>query len=314
MKKYFRPLLLLFILSFATSCEPDNSENEEPEAEDIIEIPDEHFKHALVSTNSIDTNGDKVGDSDIDLNNDGEIQRSEAEAVESLILAFNHGEILRFVDLSGIENFINLKSLKIPGIGGFYGDRNPSSEMITYDFTALKKLEFLETYDLASNFFDAFDLSGLDRLKEVRLIMNRPNFYPENFRIPENYIEVNFEGCTSLTTLKIENSFLKIDFCQIPSLKILDMSYLEGGEPEVFDFHCLTNLEWLDISENSIKTLILKNSSVLTTFRAEFIGPLAEAYNIPSPQYICIDNIPEELEQIAIIRDDYTVVATDCEF
>lgn len=314
MRNISSPLLLLVLFIFFTSCEPGSSDDIEPEAEDIIEIPDEYFKAALVSTNSIDTNADRVGDSDIDLNGDGEIQRSEAEAVESMVLAFNHGEIQRFVDLAGIENFINLKSLRIPGIGGFEGNRNPPSEMITYDFTALKKLEFLETYDLASNFFDVFDLSGLDKLEEVHLIMNRPNFYDENYKKPENFIEVNFEGCTSLTTLKIVNSFLKIDFCQVPSLKTLDMNYLEGGEPEVFDFHCLTNLEWLDISENRIKTLILKNSSVLTTFRARFIGPQAEAYNIPSPQYICIDNNPEELEQIKIILDDYTVVATDCEF
>lgn len=86
MRNFYLPLLLLFILSFANSCEPDNSENEEPEAEDIIEIPDERFKHALVSTNSIDTNGDRVGDSDIDLNDDGEIQRSEGELIEGLIL------------------------------------------------------------------------------------------------------------------------------------------------------------------------------------------------------------------------------------
>ena len=46
MKHLYVPLLLLFIISFSTSCEPDNSENVEPAAEDIIEIPDEHFKAA----------------------------------------------------------------------------------------------------------------------------------------------------------------------------------------------------------------------------------------------------------------------------
>ena len=93
------------------------------------------------------------------------------------------------------------------------------------------------------------------------------------------------------------------------------MSYLEGGEPEVFDFHCLTNLEWLDISENVIPTLILKNSSVLETFLVNDIGANHENWaGYPYIEYICIDDIPEEREQISSLVNDDTVVTTDCTF
>lgn len=91
------------------------------------------------------------------------------------------------------------------------------------------------------------------------------------------------------------------------------MHYLEGGEPDVFDFHCLRKLKWLDISENTIDTLILKNSTVLNTFIARDIGS-ANDTNYPFLEHICIDDFPEEYEQITSLRDENTKVSTDCTF
>ncbi|HSI71480.1 MAG TPA: hypothetical protein VK941_14690 [Gillisia sp.] len=331
MKIRFLSLLLLLVIFFAASCETDNpdvpepvapeqpeepEEPEEPVAEAIIEIPDEIFKAALVSSNSIDTTGDGIGDSDIDLNNDGEIQRSEAEAIKGLIMNFFYHQIGRLVDFSGIENFINLEYLKITGHGDGVGVGVTGSELLSYDFTGLKNLKYLEFNNLATNFSDVLDLSGLSNLTEVKLINDKPHyeyFTDDNISLPVNFMDVNFEGTDSLIDLDITNSFLNIDYCQVPSLKKLNTYYLEGGEPEVFDFHCLTNLEWLDISENRIHSLILKNNSVLTTLRAEDIGG-SNMGNYPYVEYICIDDIPEEFEQIATLRDENTVVVTDCEF
>ncbi len=312
MKNPFSALLCFCIILFAPSCEPDNSEENETEAEDIIDIPDEHFKFALVSTNSIDTNGDGLGDRDIDLNNDGEIQRSEGELIEGLILTFDYGDTGRYIDLTGIENFINITFLKISGTRGFMYEENSNDELVSYDFTKLRKMEFFELNNVASNYFETLDLSGLDKLKEVNLITNRPNEYGEEYKIPINYIDVKLQGATNLTDLDITNSFVLIDLCQVPALKRLNMFYLEGGEPDVFDFHCLTNLEWLNIGENHIKSLILKNSSVVNTLLSADIGSAPGAY-YPFVEYICIDDIPEEWEQIAPLRNANTEVVTDCE-
>ena len=311
MRNFYLPLLLLFIISFSTSCEPDNSDGPEPEAEDIIEIPDVHFKNALLNTNSIDTDGDGEGDSAIDLNNDGEIQRSEAELIEGLIIAFNRARNTSVIDLTGIENFVNLKYIKMTNFMFMDGVETPEPNIISYDFKALKKLEYLELSNLPTYYIEILDLSGLSNLTEVNLINNMPGY--TGYTDANHFMRVNFEGCVSLTTLDTYNSYLIIDFCQIPSLKNLNMRYLEGGEPDVFDFHCLTNLEWLDISENRIKTLILKNSSVLNTLLIDDIGS-SDIGNYPYVEYICIDDIPEEFEQIAAIRNENTIVTTDCEF
>lgn len=317
MKNSYLPLLLLFVISFYTSCEPGSSDDIEPEAEEIIEIPDEIFKAALVSSNTIDTNGDRVGDSDIDLNNDGEIQRSEAELIEGLIMNFSYYGIGRLVNFSGIENFKNLQYLKITGLWDSAGEENtePEFELISHDFTGLKELEYLEFNNLFTNFIDVLNLSGLNKLKEVKLINDKPYydvFTEENIVLPVNFMDVNLAGTSSLVSLDITNSFLNLDLCQVASLKKLNMHYLEGGEPEVFDFHCLTELEWLDISENRIHTLILKNSSALSTFIATDVYSLQGLNFFPYVDYICIDDIPEEFEQIESLKGETTVVTTDC--
>ena len=315
MKNLIYPLLLIFIILFAISCEPEAPGEKEPEpplAEDIIEIPDEHFKNALVNTNSIDTNGDHQGDDDIDLNNDGEIQRSEANLVRGIKIHFKYHYFGRYVDLKGIENFVNLQYLKLTGELLY---EETEDDLLTYDFSKLTKLRFLELDNLGTNAFEALDLHGLSALEELRIINSRPDYSQdeEDYANPLNFMDVNLEGTSKLTSMNITNSFLNIDFCQVPSLKRLNMFYLEGGEPEVFDFHCLTELEWLNISENYIRSLVLKNSSVLDTLLIENIGSWG-GWNYPFVEYICIDDLPEEHEQISTLRDENTVVVTDCTF
>lgn len=306
--------ILFIIILTLNSCEPNSPEVEEeiPPME-IIEIPDVNFKYALVNTKCVDTNNDNIGDIDMDSNNDGEIQINEAKIAEGLILKFNSGEILRYVDLTGIENFSNLKYLEISrGANGYI--ENTKTDQISYDFTSLNKLEFLLINYVPTDYIENINISGLNNLIEADLSQNRPSFFTEDWMNIKNYPKLNMEGCSQLKKFSLINSFFKINFCQVPSLEILNMSYLEGGEPDTFDFHCLSNLKWLDISENYFENLILKNSSVLETFIANDIGSASEYGNYPFLKNICIDDIPEELEQISTLRDENTVVTTDCTF
>ncbi|WP_034924874.1 hypothetical protein [Gillisia sp. CAL575] len=309
-------ILGLFILSFIYSCETDNSPQEPeviPEIENL-EILDPNFKHALLNTNCVDSNDDGIGDRNIDLNDDGEIQKMEAESAKSIILKFNYEEIITSVDLRGIENFINIEKLEITrGESGYIENTNENE--ISYDLTSLIKLTHLKIKYLETNYIEKINLSGLNNLIETDLSENNASYFvqPDELAYPKDYVEFNFEGCNKMMDLKLRNSFLIIDFCQIPSLKRLDMSYLEGGEPEVFDFHCLKVLEWLDISENYIETLILKNESVLNTLLVNDIGTVRDA-NYPFVDYICIDDIQEEHNQISGIIDENTEISFDCSF
>ena len=94
MKKY--PIILLFIfLSSATTAQ-------------IINIPDAAFKNVLVNTNCVWINN--TTSVDVDTNNDGEIQVSEAEAVTDLRIQNNS-----LTTISGVENFTNLTNLNSSG-------------------------------------------------------------------------------------------------------------------------------------------------------------------------------------------------------
>ncbi|MEY3242008.1 MAG: hypothetical protein RIR11_3447, partial [Bacteroidota bacterium] len=59
-KKSFFTILILLVAQFCLYAQ-------------IVNIPDANFKNALVNTNCVDTDGDGFGDTDADINDDGEI-------------------------------------------------------------------------------------------------------------------------------------------------------------------------------------------------------------------------------------------------
>ncbi|MGK0449253.1 MAG: hypothetical protein ACJA2M_003058 [Polaribacter sp.] len=95
MKSYFIITLLLFSVFFIQA--------------QIVNIPDANFKNALVNTLCVDTNDDGIGDDDVDLNNDGEIQVSEAEA--TMWLNIPNQDIY---SIEGIQSFVNITLLSCP--------------------------------------------------------------------------------------------------------------------------------------------------------------------------------------------------------
>ncbi|MBV1922772.1 MAG: T9SS C-terminal target domain-containing protein, partial [Flavobacteriaceae bacterium] len=80
----------------------------------IVNIPDANFKHTLLNIACVDTNNDGSPDSDADLNNDGEIQVSEAEAVWylSVYKLTSVPDSEKISSLEGIQSFTNLRRLK----------------------------------------------------------------------------------------------------------------------------------------------------------------------------------------------------------
>lgn len=265
-------------------------------SQEILNIPDSNFKSILLA------NG-------IDLDNDGEIQVCEAEAVSKLILAKTQPESTIILDLTGLNSFKNLKELDF-GWVRFVDGTNLEASPSEFDFTSLSKLEILKLNHAESLRLESINLAGLTSLKTLELVNIRPfNFSEEE----ENFVNINLTNCESLENLNYYNSFLKIDFCQVPNLKNLDCSYLEGGEPEIFDFSCLGKLENLDISENYIDKLILKNGSVLNSITYNYIGNEIQAY-IPFPNYICLDDIQSEYDMMNGLIGPNTTVNSFCSF
>jgi len=269
----------------------------------IVNIPDANFKAKLLAASPSNTIAKDLSGNyfKIDANNDGEIQLTEASNVISL----------QFVDESaGAPDYVSIQN--IIGISAFENLKYLSTEYVyfvgTVDLTQNHKLEEVIIGGSICEGFDLINLSGLTNLTKLVLTSIRHFVYP--FSSPN--VNVSLAGCTNLVDLNIYNSFVNINYCEIPNLKYLDSSYLEGGESEIFDFSCLTKLETLNISENTINILILKNGSLLNSL---FYDP---QYSIgyPKPKFICIDENPQELQQIlnSGLIGPNTVVNSYCSF
>jgi hypothetical protein len=70
----------------------------------IVNIPDANFKNVLVNLNVTDSNGDGSLNADVDINNDGEIQNSEALLISNLQLP----SFQNIISLAGLQSFTNL--------------------------------------------------------------------------------------------------------------------------------------------------------------------------------------------------------------
>ncbi|UPT70943.1 MAG: T9SS type A sorting domain-containing protein [Flavobacterium sp. JAD_PAG50586_2] len=163
----------------------------------IITIPDAYFKNVLVTTACVQLPNQSYDD--VDTNNDGEIQLSEALAVTKLDIS-DRG----LTNISGVENFTNLTYLSCAS-NALGGELNVSM------LTNLTDLE-CSNCQLTS-----LNVDGLTHLTRLYAFSN-------NFTVLDlsNTAVVDFYlgGCTSLQYLNIKNGFTTYN-CAI----LLDGSY-----------------------------------------------------------------------------------------
>lgn len=211
MKKRY-VFILVFITAFAQA--------------QIVNIPDTDFKNALVNTDCVDTNGDGIGDSDADLNNDGEIQVSEAEAVLWLNVSNNY-----IHSLEGIQSFTSLEYLGCV-----------QNQLTSLDVTHCPNLVNLlclwnqiTSLDVTQNpNLTKLDCHGND-ITSLNLIQNPSLEYLNCFD-------------NKLTSLDLtQNPNLKYLNCSINSITSLDVTQ----NPSLEELRCYDNqLTSLDVSQN----------------------------------------------------------------
>jgi hypothetical protein len=194
----------------------------------IVNIPDLEFKTALLSANSsnffaLDFSDNYVA---IDLNNDAEIQLSEALLIK--VLSIPDGTIS---DLTGIASFSNLEEL--------YAESNDITTLDVTSLTGIKKLW------CRNNELTSINTEGLNNLIEY--------FCDSNNLSSLNIIHLtNLEilSCSEnlLTSLTVTNlTHLKYLYCDNNQLTVIDLSTLLNLEL----FYCNDNLfTKLDVTSN----------------------------------------------------------------
>jgi hypothetical protein len=174
----------------------------------IVNIPDTNFKNALISLG-------------VDTNNNGEIEFTEAEAVDSLDISGKGIE-----DLTGIEAFINIEYL------------NCSLQELLY--LNLGNAINLKTLDYHNTWISLLNLSSCNLLKKL-------NCSSTNTHI------LNISNCTHLEELNCSLNIIgNLDLSNALSLKILDCHY--NGLVSL-NLSSNDSLVYLNCSENFMETL-----------------------------------------------------------
>ena len=160
----------------------------------IVTIPDANFKARLLSLSVSDTSGNYIYD--VDTNDDGEIQVSEALAVTNL--SVSNGSIN---DLTGIEAFTNLSSLRcnnnlltvldvsmLPNLYDFNCSFNHLTSLnlgalpVLYSLSCsnnqlqslnVSGLSYMVVLDCSVNQLTALDLSNLDDISQLSCYFNQ---------------------------------------------------------------------------------------------------------------------------------------------
>jgi hypothetical protein len=221
MRPIFKMLLILLTSALLSQCKKD-----EPDIG--VKIPDNHFFNALV----------ELG---IDKNNDGIINRSEAEAITLLEL-----EQKNISNMSGIEAFINLELL------------NCSNNLLTsLDVSNNTALIFLS---VASNQLTALDISANTALNGLDCGDNKLSALNVSQNIALQYLSCYDNQLTSLDVSN--NNELERMHCNRNKLSMLDVS----GAVALFELGCMNNrLITLDVSNLPNLGLLYCEDNLLTT-------------------------------------------------
>jgi hypothetical protein len=238
-----------------------------------INFPDPNFKNALINNAlSFDDNGNPVI---IDVNIDGEIQVSEALLLKSIFIDVTTSSI---TDITGIENFANLRTLSIK-----------NQNIATVNLTALINLVSIRIENSA---LTSLNLNGLNKLTRVdcsqnaltELDLSHDNII-NNLRVENNNLTLlDLSGCQNLETLFCTNNQLvSLDFSQVPTLE----NFFANG--------------------NLLQYINLKNGNT-------YFGAMAFEEN-PNLAFVCIDEYESDVVKTYLAQNfPNCVVNSYCSF
>jgi len=203
----------------------------------IINIPDVNFKNRLVNTNSVALGIGGIPNIDADLNNNGEIEVSEAAQFQTM-----HIDNSNIASLEGIQYFTNLKNL-------FCNQNN----LTALDFTNLTVLRSaqLKNNQLSSVVGLGHSIESLEldnnQLTNTGFLANADSL---------TYLTLSGNQISALTNMP---TGLGIFFCNQNQLTSIDLSTM----PMLHQLECSGNqLSSLDISNHSIDYLDFSHNQI----------------------------------------------------
>jgi len=305
----------------------------------IVNIPDPVFKNILVNTYCVDTNGDGIVDGDADTNDDGEIQVTEAEAVQGLY--FDNNSI---VSLEGLQSFIGLLGL---GFGGNNISSIDLSQLINIEILAFGDVQ-LTSIDLSQN-INLLDLRiGESQITSLNLENNPQLEFLSCHHSPITSIdvsqntnllklncydtlitEINLTNNQNLEDLGLwNNNLTNLNISQLPNLREiqldnnqisnLDVSNNPNLESLIADNNLITSLNFsnnpnlvrVTVSNNNLSSLNLKNGNNSSVFKMW-------AQDNPNLNCIQVDDVNYPITQVCTssngwCKDETVIYSEDC--
>ncbi len=247
----------------------------------IINIPDANFKAKLLQASSsnniaLDTDGQYIK---IDINNDGEIQENEALNVFELDVSYSNIQ-----DMTGIEAFINLTSLKCS-----------TNQLTSLDITQNTALTFLS---LNQNLITSLDLSQNLALEFLFYDKNQLTNLDVTQNTALTYLSLNENQLTSLdVSQNLALTALSLNQNQLTSLDIsqnIALDYLSCGSNQLTSLDVTQNiaLETLSCSNIQLTSLdVTQNVALENLFcNGNQLTSLDVTQNIALRGLYCINN------------------------
>jgi uncharacterized repeat protein (TIGR01451 family) len=191
----------------------------------VVNIPDANLKFLLLNYNEDDTH--------IDVNNDNEIQISEAESMTTLQLQANYD--YQITNLTGLEAFVNLTSLTV------------NLTIFSVDINQTGGLVFPYIENLTSLFVTAYcnvDISTLVNLEHCGLsrvsnesfdFTNMPGLRYLGLGYAENLTSVNLNNNTNLIGFSlVETPLTNLDFSGCPNLEQVSVAYMGFEDQDIY--------------------------------------------------------------------------------
>lgn len=247
----------------------------------IVDIPDSNFKDALI----IDG---------VDLNGDGEIQNSEAEAVTTLKVSSSN-----IASLEGIKSFVNLvelyagnnllTELDLTGLnlGGLYLSNNQLTDI---NISTCTELQIVEIH---SNNLEVLDISNCEKIRFFSVQFNKLS-------------ELDESSLTNVETFNISyNQFETLDFSNMVNVTGL---FLAGNKfssidatnsPLIYFFAASNNTELSEIfltPSTALQLLIISNTQIVDFDISQFQGLLSIDFTSLPPQNFILNQNPELVE------------------
>lgn len=232
----------------------------------IVNIPDPQFKAKLLSgtaTNHItqDLAGNWIS---MDINNDGEIQVSEAANIRDITIYSSNGSPFPISSIEGVKSFTNLE----------YLDVSDCPNIISADISGMQKVKLVSFKDNIN--MSSANFTGCPLLENIN-VSNASIVNLDISNLPKMNIltctggkvqTINYAGSTTMKYLLCSgNDIAAIDVSSLTDLYHFNIS---GNLLTNLDVSNLTNLEILTCSANQLTSLNLQNTPKLKSLEASY--------------------------------------------